>query len=104
MAREIELKFDLEPATADRILGHPLLTPDPFEAPGPKHLNAIYFDTPDQALRQAGLTLRIRDDGRGRVQTVKAEAGDDGLLGRGEWETPLDGNAPDLQGAAESPL
>ncbi|SDP78760.1 Inorganic triphosphatase YgiF, contains CYTH and CHAD domains [Phyllobacterium sp. YR620] len=60
-----------------------------------RRLDAIYFDTPDHALFDAGLTLRVRRTGRSFTQTVKRMASN-GALSRHEWETPVHAMAPDL--------
>ena len=50
-----------------------------------KRLISTYYDTPDAALKERGLTLRVRDQGGNFIQTVKAggPAAED-LLTRGE--------------------
>ena len=54
-----------------------------------------YFDTPDQALRKAGLSLRIRTLGKRRVQTLKAESvSAAGIFVRPEWEMRVGRNWP----------
>ncbi len=60
-----------------------------------KHLKAVYYDTPQQILRQNGLSLRVRQHGQRFVQTVKAESGGDPLR-RGEWEASVSSIAPDV--------
>ena len=62
-------------------------------------LVSTYYDTPDYALRQHGLTLRVRRKGDRFVQTVKRDAlnGQD-LLTRGEWEDELPGDRPEPSG------
>ncbi len=52
------------------------------------HLETVYFDTPDNALAKAGLSLRQRTRDEGRRQTVK-RVGAGGLVARGEWESVL---------------
>jgi inorganic triphosphatase YgiF len=61
-----------------------------------RSLVSTYFDTPDLALRQAGSTLRVRDEDGRFIQTLKT-AGPDGanLLARGEWEDMIAENRPD---------
>jgi triphosphatase len=93
MADEIELKLVLTADAADAI-----------EAAAPfggeaaiKALRSTYFDTPDGALDAAGFSLRIREAGGARIQTVKADGGRAaGLFARPEWERPVDGDMPVL--------
>jgi triphosphatase len=108
--REIELKLELAPAEIDRLLTHPILG---RARPTPKQggtLHAVYFDTEDEALRQAGLSLRIRRRGQDRVQTIKAERkardrhGEGLALDRSEWESPVEGDVPDFAAAAGTAL
>lgn len=63
-------------------------------------LISTYYDTPDSALEQRGLTLRVRDQGGHFVQTVKEEdlASAD-LLSRGEWEDAVEEGRPDPHAA-----
>ncbi|MDB5459559.1 MAG: domain containing protein [Caulobacteraceae bacterium] len=99
---EIELKFEIDPAALERLEQKLILRARAKTAAAPQTLTSVYYDTPDRKLQKAGFTLRVRDDGAGRVQTVKAEA--EGLSGRGEWEIELKSAEPDLQAAARTPL
>lgn len=103
--REIELKLEAISGGVEHLLAHPLLTqavPVPEQSGG---LHAVYFDTPDLALRRAGLSLRIRRrDGR-HIQTIKAESKVRGLaLDRSEWESPVEDGSLDFAAAAGTPL
>ena len=60
-----------------------------------RRLEATYFDTADNDLYKAGLTLRVRRNGRAFTQTVKRVAAT-GTLSRCEWEAPAAGMVPDL--------
>jgi inorganic triphosphatase YgiF len=103
--REIELKLELTPGDATRILEHPAVR---RSASGPaqvQHLLSVYFDTPDHALAHAGIGLRLRRSGGDQVQTVKS--GEDaaaGLFERGEVEVAVSGEQPDLDAIPDEAL
>jgi triphosphatase len=59
-------------------------------------LHAVYFDTPNHALRDGGFSLRVRRRDDAYIQTLKHRAGG-GLFERDEWETAVPG--PDLDHA-----
>jgi inorganic triphosphatase YgiF len=95
---EVELKLEVPADAVERLRAHPLIAAlDP-----PRRLESTYFDTPKFDLKAKALSLRLRTDGTRRVQTVKTLEGAAGLFDRGEWETQVDGETPDLE--AEGPL
>jgi inorganic triphosphatase YgiF len=97
---ETELKFEVDASAAERLSQRLALNGRRGRTLA---LRSVYFDTPDARLRAEGLTLRIRDDGQHRVQTIKTYG--DGLqLDRGEWEAEVKGYALDLEAAADTPL
>ena len=69
----------------------------------PKTLVSVYFDTDKLKLHERGLTLRVRQDGERRVQTIKAGDGE-ALTTRGEWERELQSDQPDLKAARGTPV
>lgn len=86
---EVELKLRVPKARAaavDAAVGG--RTPSPRIG-----LTASYWDTPDQALAAAKVALRVRREGRRRVQTVKALGKDP--LTRLEHEVAAVGDVPD---------
>lgn len=103
--REIELKLELDPGDLPALRRHPLLREAFSGRSKPKDLLSTYFDTPDQHLRKAGLSLRLRRVDGGMLQTVKsANAADSGLFDRSEWEAKIAGELPDLAAAEQSAL
>ena len=79
---ETELKFQV-PAARSVALRRAVATATARTT----RLQAVYFDTPDLVLAQAGLALRLRKEGRVWVQTLKGRG--DGIATRLEHEVPL---------------
>ena len=97
---EIELKLQLRRGSRKLIEAA-----QPFAAVAPAHLDqrTTYFDTPDGSLFRAGLSLRVRRSGIGRIQTVKALACRPGVSSnRLEWEWPVHEDGPDLDQLARA--
>lgn len=84
--REVELKFLCAPGDLGAVLA---AAPEGDDES--RELISVYFDTPDQALQKAGVSLRVRESQGGRVQTLKRGEG----LSREEHEAPLAGDEPD---------
>jgi triphosphatase len=93
MNTEFELKLDLEMPKEAETLAHAL----ELGAPRVIRMRSVYFDTPDLSLAAIGYSLRIRHEGRKRIQTLKAGGGAQaGLFARSEWEQPARGRVPRL--------
>ncbi|MGI0524948.1 inorganic triphosphatase [Rhizobium giardinii] len=91
--QETELKLELSQAAAAA-----LLKKHPFEsAPTVLLQKSIYFDTAGWELSRRGLSLRIRQSGNERIQTIKAGDGvAAGSFTREEWERPVADDTPVL--------
>ncbi|MDO9165535.1 MAG: CHAD domain-containing protein [Rhodoferax sp.] len=94
-AQEIELKLALpvsDPSTlAKRLARTPLLA---RRKPKHQQLHNVYYDTPEQVLRQQRIALRIRRVGTEAnpqwLQTLKTGGCSESALSqRGEWEVPV---------------
>ena len=95
MSMETELKLRLSSAQARRLAAHPVLSGG---TPQKSRLANTYYDTPDFALRQRGIALRLRRKGwaitatksmaielapkKIRVNCLCPVAGDTGMLAR----------------------
>lgn len=99
--KELELKFECDPADVDVIAGHPALA---AARPERRWLVSLYFDTGDWALRKGGVTLRVRNTGERFVQTIKSIDGAGELFERSEWEQEIEGRNPDLDAASGTAL
>jgi triphosphatase len=94
VSNEVELKFDVEPASVGPIRATPVLT---AAAARTHHYESLYFDTKDGALRRNGVSLRVRRAGGRIVQTAKRKRGTAaGLFVREEWEAEVPRFALDL--------
>jgi len=95
--REIELKLELEPTAQDAIKRAGSIAGFTASRSVTKTLQSIYFDTPDQSLRKAKISLRVRKVGRNWVQTAKLGTGvTGGLSSAVEAEHPVQGRALDF--------
>lgn len=91
MSQEIELKLSLPAKAVPALRRHPLFSGAARQG-NAVTLDNTYFDTPDLALKQRKVALRIRRQGRARLQTVKCSAlSAGGLTQRPEWEHPYSG-------------
>jgi inorganic triphosphatase YgiF len=98
MGMESELKFEVAPRDLRKLAANRILRPTDGQLPQHRYLVSTYFDTPKLLLRQNGVTLRVRQAGKKRVQTIKTV--NDGIsLSRGEWEHELQSDEPDLRAA-----
>jgi len=91
MSQEIELKLSLPTKAVPALRRHPIFSGAARQG-NAVTLDNTYFDTPDLALKQRKVALRIRRQGRVRLQTVKCSAvSAGGLTQRPEWEHPYSG-------------
>ncbi len=96
---ERELKYTMpDPETGDRILESRLVVSAAEAEAREIEMRAVYYDTADGALARAKAAFRIRrEDGR-TVATAKTRGEQLGALYlRGEWETEVDSEEPDLR-------
>lgn len=92
MATEVELKLYCSPEEIARVETHPLITAG-IEIGPAKRLENSYYDTPDLALFQEKIALRLRSTPTEQLQTIKCAAKSvAGLSARPEWETPYLGD------------
>lgn len=89
--REIEIKLAATPAMLEALRKHPQLTGEDCTAT----LVTTYFDTSGGRLRRGGAALRIRDDGRGREQTLKLASPQGAAVRRNEWNVAVAADLPE---------
>lgn len=94
---EQEFKFEISHENAAALRDLALLRQLQSQPPHEVDLSSEYFDTPDLLLHRAGVSLRVRQDGKRRVQTLKGPARPRaGYFEREEVETVITGTAPQL--------
>src|SRR5258707_9267987 len=95
---EIELKFVIDEPATKRLRARVTALKLASAAPKTRLVRSIYLDTPECTLRKAGISLRLRRDGRRWVQTVKTTAPPHaGLAEVAEIEIPAPGGHLALQ-------
>ncbi len=92
--REFELKFAVNEARLASLKSSPVLGEGEFRRA--QRLISVYFDTPDHALKAAGLVLRIRRKRTTLLLAAKWPVASEGLFARGEHEVVCPSPAPDL--------
>jgi inorganic triphosphatase YgiF len=102
MSDEVELKFDVEPASVAGLRAAPVLAAAEARSEASE---SLYFDTADGALRGAGVSLRVRRSGGRIVQAAKRKKSNAaGLFVREEWEAELARFALDLGAFKPGPV
>jgi triphosphatase len=103
MGIESEVKFEASTRDLRKLATARILRRRDGQLPRHKYFVSTYFDTPKLQLRKNGVSLRVRQAGKKRVQTIKTVNG--GIaLSRGEWEHKLQGDVPDLRAARGTAL
>jgi inorganic triphosphatase YgiF len=103
MGIENELKFEVSPDDLQKLATAQSLKPANGQFARHKYFVSTYFDTPEHILRCNAVSLRVRQAGKKYVQTIKT-ARDGIALGRGEWESKIEGDEPDFQAARGTAL
>lgn len=105
MRRELELKLELSKSDVERLSGE---LPEDELGIGPptrKELRSIYFDTPEHDLHAAGISLWLRRQNGGWLQTVKTDEHVDGGISKPiELEATVDRDEPDLGKIADKKI
>ncbi len=102
MPNEIELKLRISSADIPRLRRHPAILSAQTAQPVTRKLTSIYYDTPQLALLDAGISLRVRRMSGSWFQAVKAAGhAAAGLHQRMEWEDIIASGHPDFSKITE---
>ena len=97
--REIELKLHFPPGSRNLLEASAILAASESRL---CQQITTYYDTPDCALSRAGLSLRVRQSGETRIQTVKSLVYGQSLAAiRKEFAWPIDQDWPEVDRLAE---
>jgi triphosphatase len=99
---EVELKLVTSRSALRKAMALPWLRKMAGGTLKHQHLTSVYFDTPKLALRDRGVSLRVRRVGDRRLQTIKSSSG--ALVTRDEWEQTIEGDQPKLELAGKTAL
>jgi len=93
---ERELKMQLATSQTSQLRDSPFLASLLTEPPHTDDLVSTYFDTDDFALHRCGVSLRVREGGDHRIQTLKTTGSvQAGLYERAEYACAVNSDAPD---------
>lgn len=102
MGAEIELKLATSKRGLQQAMSQPWLKKQANDASRKQELTSVYFDTDDFVLREHDISLRVRNNGTQRLQTIKANSS--ALVARQEWEMEIDRDEPKLELARDTAL
>lgn len=102
MGTEVELKLTAPRAALNKARQLPWLKRLAADRARTEDVTSVYFDTRKFALRDHGVTLRVRTIGAKRLQTIKRSCGT--LVERDEWEQEITAGRPNLRLARKTPL
>jgi triphosphatase len=94
---EVELKLHADPEVLKALFAGPAIHARATGRGSAGRLENVYYDTPDQRLRAAGLAFRVRKDGGRHLQTLKSNGPGGVVAHRAEWEVRLPSAEPDLR-------
>lgn len=102
---EVELKLELSAAALHRLRRHPFVQQHKQGRAQTFRLFNTYYDTPDCLLARQKAALRLRQQGKRYLQTVKSKGQAEGAhFARPEWEWPLPSKELDFSLLEETPL
>ncbi|QDM25673.1 CHAD domain-containing protein [Tardiphaga sp. vice304] len=103
MGTETELKFEVSPSDLRKLTTARTLRRRDGMPAKEEYLASIYFDTDKHELRTKGVSLRVRQSGDKRVQTIKTAA-TDVPFSRSEWNHKIDSDELDFRAARGTAL
>ncbi|HEX3484445.1 MAG TPA: CYTH domain-containing protein, partial [Micropepsaceae bacterium] len=96
MSQEIEIRFATPERDLKRLAKISALEGFTVGRAATRRLATIYYDNTELALAKAGLSLRVRKNGKGYVQTVKGESSGALASERHEYACEIPSAEPDL--------
>lgn len=93
---ETEIKMLLRRQDVARLRRHPLLRAEFERAGEPVRQDSVYFDDRRRTLLREGVSLRVRQIGNQRIQTIKSLNGQSSPAERSEWQAEISGTWPDF--------
>jgi len=97
MPQEIEIKLAIDPRDVSRLRNSAILRASNGAHAHRTRLISTYYDTRSSSLQRGAIVLRVRKNGRKRVQSVKLNASGPGSITRRiEFESPIGSDRPNL--------